>query len=242
MTKTYSSHALICEKFYSLTIDSQKTSAFVFENSSAGLGQDALFVGGMFDLARGLKERGLNITLIDYTDEMVELGRTKLPQISISKADLRELPFNDQFDIVYVVGRVFTHMISDADLKKALLSVKNSLKSGGLLFADNYEDSRIQKTRYFNGQVEGEDSTCKIIRKSTTTNISRSPYVVKWDASYSGNINGDNFNFCDSMNHRAFSRTEFASELTKLGFSIERQGDNFDETSFFTLARKQVSS
>jgi SAM-dependent methyltransferase len=240
MTKTYSRYADICAKFYSLTINSEETADFIFNNSRVKPGQDALFVGGMFDIAHCLNKRGLNITLVDYTDEMVEVGRSKLPQVPIAKADLRELHFENQFDIVFVVGRVFTHMLSQDDLSKAILSCKKSLKNGGHLFADNYENTRIQVTPYFNGEIQCTDSNSKIIRKSTTTKISDFPYIIRWDADYSGHMKGENFNFSDSINHRAFSRSEFATDLEKLGFSVVQQGDNFDETSFFTLAKKHT--
>ncbi len=240
MTSTYTNHAHVCAKFYSLTLNPKETADFVFKNSRAVSGQHALFVGGMFDIAKALKERGVIITLVDYTDEMIEIGKEKLPGVSVFKSDLRELPFSDQFDIVFVIGRVFTHMISNDDLRKAIVSCKNSLKVHGSIFADNYEDSRIQTTDYFNGRIECEDSTCKITRDSTTIKLSDSPRIIQWDADYSGHMEGVNFNFKDSMNHRAFSREEFASELKRYGFVIEEQNDNFDKTSFFTLGRKVI--
>jgi len=238
MSSTYTNHANVCAKFYSLTLDPEETADFILKNSRAVKGQSALFVGGMFDIASALISRGLHITLVDYTDEMVEIAKSKFGETSVFKSDLRELPFDNQFDIVFVIGRVFTHMISNEDLDKAIFSCKRSLKSGGQIFADNYEDSRIQVTKYFNGRIDCSDSTCRIIRDSTTTRKSDSPRIVQWDAHYSGHMNGTEFNFKDSIDHRAFSREEFRKALEKYGFSVEEQGDNFDETSFYTLGRK----
>jgi hypothetical protein len=48
---------------------------------------------------------------------------------------------------------------------------------------------------------------------------------------------GRPFQFSDAMQHRAFSRREIAALLPGYDFVLEDQDDNFDETSFFTLAR-----
>jgi SAM-dependent methyltransferase len=240
MTDTYTNYAKVCAKFYSLTLDSQKTAKFIFKNSRAVSSQKALFIGGMFDIADALKKLGLEITLVDYTDEMVEIAKINFPDIPVFKSDLRNIPYSDEFDLVFVVGRVFTHMISDEDLKNAIFSCNKALKINGYLFADNYEDTRIQTTNYFNGKIECIDSMCKIIRDSTTTKLNDCPRIIQWDARYRGHMAGVDFSFNDSMSHRAFSRNEFAQELGKNGFLVEEQADNFDETSFYTLAKKVV--
>lgn len=129
-------------------------------------------------------------------------------------------------------------MISNEDLDRAIVSCKSSLKRNACLFVDNYEDSRIEVTNYFNGEIVCNDNDSTITRVSSTTRISDSPRIVRWDARYSGVMDGSSFNFEDSIEHRAFSRAEFSQVLQKHGFVVEDQSDNFDETSFYTFARK----
>jgi len=234
---TYSTHAEICARFYDLIVDGEKVGAFVLEKSRAKAGERALFVGGFFEVARYLKEKGLDLEIVDYSDDMVKVGRTKVPGVVVSKADLRALPSEEKFDCVFVIGRVLTHMISEEDLASALTSCRRALKRGGRLFFDNYENSRIQETSYFNGVLGCSDADTKIERVSRTAKISDVPFVVRWDARYSGEFRSTEFSFSDSMLHRAFSRSEIAALLPKFKFSFLEQGDNFDETSFFTLAR-----
>ena len=238
MKNTYTQHANICAKFYSLTLDALTVGQFIFQASRSTPGDKILFVGSMFDIAKYLIGKGLDLTLVDYTDEMVKLAKIALPQIRIEKADIKAMPFEQEFDLIFVVGRVFTHMISETDLLLAIKSCKRALKPNGKLFVDNYEDSRIQKTSYFNGKISCQNETCKIIRNSTTTLLSQIPFVVKWDAKYSGNFEGTDFEFSDTMEHRAFSRKEFGDALVKSGLKVLEQGDNFDETSFYTLAAR----
>lgn len=233
---TYSKHAEICTRFYDLTVDSEEVGSFVYSRSRSRPGERSLFIGGFFDVARSLASRGIDIAAVDYTDEMVEVGKKKLPGSRVEKADLRSLPYTDEFDCVFVVGRVFTHMIEATDLEQAFTGCRRSLRAGGRLFFDNYEDTKIQRTKYFNGLVSCGDKRAIIERRSSTTRISEQPYVVRWEAEYSGKIAGEPFAFSDSMLHRAFSREEVSALLPRFGFSLMEQGDNFDETSFYTLA------
>jgi SAM-dependent methyltransferase len=240
MTNTYSAHAAICSKFYELTLNARHVADFVFAKGRAVNGEKALFVGGMFEIAGELALRGLSLTVVDYTDEMVAVGASRLPNCCVQKSDLRNLPFHETFDTIFVVGRVFTHMIPDADLLTALESCRRSLKPNGKLLVDNYEDSRIQVTDYFNGRIDAQDDQATISRISTTERLSEVPLVVTWRARYHGKMDGRSFAFEDAMEHRAFSRAEFASYLSQAGFQLLEQGDNFDETSFYTLAKRVV--
>jgi len=233
---TYSTHAAICAKFYDMTVDSLSAGTFVLKESEARLGSDVLFVGSMFGIAGYLRDAGFPLTIADYSPEMLALGKQKLPCEAFDCADLRELPYADCFDLIIVVGRVFTHMISNEDLNRALRSCRRALRDSGKLFFDNYEDSKIRQTNYFNGVVRLTDSDTDILRQSTTEYVSRSPFVVRWNASYSGSVAGIPFAFEDSMLQRAWSRSEIRQFLGTNGFEPVKQGDNFDDTSFFTLA------
>lgn len=237
MTATYREHGEVCAKFFQLTVDSNAVVEFLLQNSTARPPEKALFVGGMFDIADSLHQHGLNITVVDYTPEMVALGRKALPKVRVEQADLRELPYQNEFDHVFVIGRVFTHMISDEDLRLAFSSCRRALRTGGYLFFDNYEDSKIRVTSYFNGKVQANSATSTIERNSTTTLISEAPYVVSWNARYTGNFEGRAFDFSDVMEHRAWSRSEILPFLKEARFQLIRQGENFDETSFFSLVQ-----
>lgn len=200
-------------------------------------GDRVLFVGGMFEIANCLLQHGVDLTVVDYSAEMVSLAQGRFPGTRVEKTDLRSLPYENEFDFVFVVGRVFTHMISDDDLRLALCSCRKALRREGMLFFDNYEDSKIEITNYFNGELCLRNATTEIRRRSTTTRLSNSPRVVRWEAIYTGVFDGEPFEFCDAIEHRAWSRGEILPFLELTGFELISQGDNFDETSFFTLAK-----
>ncbi len=239
MTDTYSSFSDICTKFYDLVIDSKEVARFVYEKIQNSKPKTCLFVGGFFLVAKELQNLGLELTVVDYTDEMVKEAHKRLPETKILKADLRKLPFNNQFDAVVVVGRVFTHMLTNEDSSNALQSIYNSLKPDGIVFLDNYEDSKIQVTDYFNGEVIVSNEDVEIIRNSSTELLSQAPMIVNWSAEYHAKIKGQSTTYKDQMPHRAFSRKEIQSLLEEHNFSVISQGDNFDETSFYTVAYRK---
>lgn len=236
MTDAYTKYAAICSKFYELTVDSAEVAKFVFDAVEATRGERALFVGGMFGVAAALLDMGLALTVVDYSHEMVAVGQSLLPRVM--HGDLASLDAGTDFDLVLVVGRVFTHMTSEAQLDSALRGCFAALRAGGRLFADNYETSKIETTGYFNGTVVGRESWTVVTRVSTTERISEQPRVVSWRAQYSGVFRGERFEFSDVIPHRAFSRAEFATRLAHAGFELQKQADNFDETSFYTVGRR----
>ncbi len=238
MTETYSNSSDVCAKFYDLVIDPRQVANFVLSKVAGYRPGNCLFVGGFFLVARELQELGLTMTLVDYSEDMMREAYERLSNATTEVADLRKLPFEDEFDTVFVIGRVFTHMLTPEDASSALRSIHRSLKPGGVVFLDNYEDTKIQDTDYFNGRISVSDPAVEIVRDSSTCLVSRDPLIVNWKASYHIKSNGDSRSFSDEMYHRAFSRSEMQRLFEQHGFQVFSQGDNFDETSFFTVAGK----
>ncbi len=234
----YSSLADVCTKFYDSSIDAKRVADFVDSRINKFGLKDILFIGGFFLVAKELIGKGYNVTVADYTDEMVEEGKKRLPKTKIVKADIRKLPFGQEFDAVLVIGRVFTHMLSNEDVGDALSSIRKSLKPKGILFFDNYEDNKIMKTNYFNGRVQAKNGNIKIMRDSSTELISKKPFIVNWKATYTVKENNKTQKFNDEMAHRAFSRMEIKELLETNGFKQIENGNNFDETSFYAIAQK----
>lgn len=234
----YSNFASICAKFYDLIVDAKEVADFVDAKISRFKLQKILFIGGFFSVVEELINKDYSLTVVDYTNEMVKEGKKRLPETKVIKADIRALPFENEFDVVLVIGRVFTHMYSEEDLKKAFQAIGKSLKSNGILLFDNYEDTKIRKTNYFNGKISVKDNDSEITRDSLTEMISETPFIVNWKATYTVKEGGKTQRFSDEMKHRAFSRQEMKNILRKNNFKQIEVGDNFDDTSFYVIAQK----
>lgn len=237
-TNTYSEFSEFCVRFYDLVVEAEVVADFVLSKLGDCRCKNALFVGGFFQVAKLLHARGLELTVVDYTDEMVCLGRQQLEGIRVEKADLAALGYLEEFDVVIVIGRVFTHMLSAEAANSALAGLYRALKPQGLALIDNYESSKIEITNYFNAKVSVCDQQLVIARDSSTKRISTIPHIVQWSASYHVCEEDREIIFTDSMPQRAFSREEMSKLFTANGFNVCQIGDNFDETSFYTVAQK----
>lgn len=239
MTETYSDFSHVCTRFYDLVVDPEEVAQFVYSKVRDYNPRKCLFVGGFFLVAKELQKLGLDLVIADYTEEMIREARKRLPNTRAEIADLRELPFEGEFDAVFVIGRVFTHMLTPQDSSRALQSIHTSLRPGGITLLDNYEDSKILVTNYFNGRITVKDSTITIVRESSTQLVSKNPSIVNWVADYHVTSNREVTNYRDEMHHRALSRDEMRTLFEEHDFEVYSQGDNFDETSFFTLAGRK---
>ena len=144
MNRTYGTHSDICTRFYDLVYDPDLVARFILDKLDPLSAKSGLFIGGMFLIAKQLISCGIDLTISDYSDEMIVQGNQRLPESNFVLADLKALPFKNQFDSILVVGRVFTHMLTDLDASNALRGIYESLRSGGIISSITM---RIQKSR-----------------------------------------------------------------------------------------------
>ncbi len=87
-----------------------------------------------------LAQLGYDVTLIDLSDENVELAREKAEEFGVTikayQCDARDLSaLNlDSFDNVLVMGPLY-HLFEESDRAKCILEAKKHLKEDGVLFA-----------------------------------------------------------------------------------------------------------
>jgi len=86
-----------------------------------------------------LAKRGYNITGLDYSDYLLSVARERAEKekvkINFIKGDMRELPFEDEFDAIYMFYTSFGYF-SDEDNFKVLKEVNKALKKGGKFLID----------------------------------------------------------------------------------------------------------
>jgi ubiquinone/menaquinone biosynthesis C-methylase UbiE len=86
-----------------------------------------------------LAKRGYNITGLDYSEYLLSVARKRAEnekvKINFMKGDMRELPFENEFDAIYMFFTSFGYF-SDKDNFKVLKEVSRSLKKGGKFLID----------------------------------------------------------------------------------------------------------
>ena len=78
--------------------------------------------------------KGLEVTGVDLSEELIEIARKKCPEIEFIKADFRKLPFEDNFFDGVWAHAALVHMEKIEDIKRALKEFKKVLKKDGILY------------------------------------------------------------------------------------------------------------
>ncbi|MFB6242207.1 MAG: class I SAM-dependent methyltransferase [Candidatus Nanosalina sp.] len=100
-----------------------------------------------------------DVTGVDLSREMLEVASRKVLEADLAQADMRSLPYEEEFDAVVMYGHPLSHLESFHDVDQTLRSVYGTLKEDGVLVTD-FLTERI-------GDVESMGSTEKELGKYT---------------------------------------------------------------------------
>lgn len=95
-------------------------------------------------LADALTQRGIAVTGIDVSKEMIELARLNAPDAEFVVVDVRELDLGRSFDAAVSMYDSLNHLLSREDLQAALCRVAGSLVDGGLFVFDLNTETGIE--------------------------------------------------------------------------------------------------
>jgi SAM-dependent methyltransferase len=84
-----------------------------------------------------LLEAGFEVTACDESQAMLAIAATKVPDPrAIHRHDMRTLPVLGRFDLITCIDDALNHLLSEADVHRALASMASNLAPGGLLVFD----------------------------------------------------------------------------------------------------------
>lgn len=100
--------------------------------------------GRLFDVGCGtgmafepMLRRGWTIHGCDVSQEMLDRAAEKFGStVPLRQADVRELPVDGAFDLVWALNDVVNYLLDDGDLERALAGMKANLAPGGLVVFD----------------------------------------------------------------------------------------------------------
>ncbi len=85
--------------------------------------------GSSEPIARYFIERGYQLTGVDFAEAMLELSRSRFPQMSWIRADMRDLELDREFDVVVAWDSLFH--LSPADQREMFPRFRKHLRPGG---------------------------------------------------------------------------------------------------------------
>ncbi|MFC0558905.1 class I SAM-dependent methyltransferase [Halalkalibacter alkalisediminis] len=88
--------------------------------------------------SRWFAKRGLNVTGIDLSNTLLEEAKTQSQTLGIKyiRSDMRNITFNNEFDIVVNLFTSFGYFEDDQDNERVFTRVYSSLKEGGYFLFD----------------------------------------------------------------------------------------------------------
>ncbi len=113
-----------------------KDSDFYLSLASKDKKQNILDIGcGTGLISRAYAERNHNVTAIDPSAAMLEIGRKSLhgDKVEWVESFSQDYHSDKKFDLIIMTGHAFQALLSDNDISKTLNVMKNSLKDQGLI-------------------------------------------------------------------------------------------------------------
>ena len=97
--------------------------------------------------SRVLAQMGYEVTGVDLSDFLLEEARkgSKGQTICFMQSDMREIPFNNEFDIVFNLFTSFGYFLSDDDNESALRRMVRSAKPGGHVVIDYLNPTYVRE-------------------------------------------------------------------------------------------------
>ncbi len=92
-----------------------------------------------------LQETGALLTGLDYSSDLLARARNQLlPGVSLVRSDMRRLPFNSSFDVVFSFFTSFGYFADEEDNYQAAREMARAIKPGGRFFLDYLNPVNIQ--------------------------------------------------------------------------------------------------
>ncbi len=115
---------------------------------------------GTGQLAAKLAARGLRVTGVDGSSEMLRYARENAPSVDFVHADIRDFRAEESFDAALCTFDSLNHVMSLAELVAVFENVRAALSPGGLFLFDlNMEQGYFERCRGSYSIVD-EDNAC----------------------------------------------------------------------------------
>ena len=93
-----------------------------------------------------LARRGFRVTGYDFSEYLLELAKERAKEAGVEvefvRGDMRELPWESEFDAVISLFTSFGYLESDEEDERVLRAVRAVLRPGGQLFVDHHNRER----------------------------------------------------------------------------------------------------
>ncbi|RFF27232.1 MULTISPECIES: bifunctional 2-polyprenyl-6-hydroxyphenol methylase/3-demethylubiquinol 3-O-methyltransferase UbiG [unclassified Wenzhouxiangella] len=181
-----------------------------------------------------LADAGLAVTAVDTSPSLLEQLETERGEraIEIVEADMREFVRPQTFDVVIVMWTSFGYFTDEADHRRVLTNIRDSLKPGGRLVLDlvglEYLCRNLQPVHL----TEYDDGRILVERPDLTEAMTR--LENQWML-----IDGDRVHYHE-FSHRVWSAGEIRSLLQDAGLSLKAVYGSYDGDEYDLDAERMI--
>lgn len=172
------------------------------------------------------------ITGTDLSPSMIEIARMKAKKMGLTlpfeTADFNNLHYHNQFDCVYAVFDCINYLQSAQEIKNALLSIRQTLKSDGLLIFDFSTPKNSLESVDFLNEAEGESGNFRFFRKSwylIEEKLHFNEFEIQEKDQYSNKVIRI---WHEKHKQRAYTLSEMLSILDQTPYHLVAKYDGFD--------------
>ena len=194
-------------------------------------------------------------TGIDSSDDMIHIARTRFPEkIEFVRADMRDIKYNEEFDIVISLFGSMNYLIEDTDIDRVFRNIHSALKKKSVALLEIWNSypvsligkkpvSKVSVTRYSGTTIERERGFSLMDNEAKKTIVEVNyRYVLKKNRAK--NI------FTDKHIMRPFTPEEINRFIANNGFkikaiysnSLKDSFENISNRMFLVLHKKNASS
>jgi ubiquinone/menaquinone biosynthesis C-methylase UbiE len=171
-----------------------------------------------------LARRGYHVTGLDLSPALLKIAAQRAEragvQVNWVRADMREIPFTNQFDAAFNIFSSWGYLESESEDEKVLSAVARALKPGGAFLLETQHRDRLIQGFQSNIWHEGIGV---LVLEERSFDLLSSRLIANWTALYD-----DGRRRQWRMTTRQYTAAELRRMLETVGFVVTQSFGNYD--------------
>lgn len=235
----------IYDEMYQTFIDYKEEFHFYSKTLLKYNKNEVLEIGsGTGNLAKHFIKNHFNYLGLDYSQDMVNLAKSKLEKDCFIQGDMRSIYLKNPVESIIITGRTTSYLFSNIDVDSALKAIYKSLKKGGILCFDFIDANRFFKDIKGGFKIEHSAtfSNKDYYRDSYLIPTTSNNFMFNWESKYYEIQNNNKHLIAqDNSEVRAFTKNEWELFLHLNNFEliefIDKPAYMFD--TYVVVAKKK---
>ncbi len=198
-----------------------------------------------------MAQKGFDVTVLDYTKEMISEGKKKYASIKnlcFAQGDIRDYSAKKPFDFVFIASADLHHLTSIGEINKALRCLNKALRSNGGLALKLWlpgDESFESAQRVFEAH-KAAFTDRRVYKKGYTRFDAVSKKVEIRQTVYVEFMDGKKEDFRHNVDLQLYEKEELLTAFYNNGFMLEKQFGGIDfspyregESDWFVLLSKK---